>query len=78
MVRLVPHRTPPIQPRDPKVFAQIVKAAFANRRKMLRNNLREIAGAECLDALGIDAQRRAETLTIEEFARIADAIVADG
>jgi 16S rRNA (adenine1518-N6/adenine1519-N6)-dimethyltransferase len=78
VVRLVPHQTPPVQPRDPKAFAQVVKAAFANRRKMLRNNLREIASAERLHALGIDAQRRAETLTIEEFARIADAIVADG
>lgn len=78
VVRLVPHRIPPVQPRAPKAFAQVVKAAFANRRKMLRNNLREIVRAECLRALGIDPQRRAETLTIEEFVRIADAVVADG
>lgn len=77
VVRLTPHATPPVQPRDPRVFIGVVKAAFANRRKMLRNNLRDTIDAERLHMLGIDPQRRAETLTLVEFARIADA-VTDG
>jgi 16S rRNA (adenine1518-N6/adenine1519-N6)-dimethyltransferase len=74
VVRLVPHATAPVQPRDPLVFTSVVKAAFANRRKMLRNNLRELIDTTRLAALGIDPERRAETLTLTEFARIADAI----
>jgi len=57
-------------------FRRVVKAAFAQRRKTLRNTLRA-AGYENLDELskktGIDFQRRGETLMLEEFARLANA-----
>ncbi len=74
VVRLVPHKIPPVQVNDPQVFSQIVKAAFAARRKTLRNNLKGIMSAERLAALGIDANRRAETLTLAEFACLANAL----
>jgi len=74
VVYLTPHSTPPIDLRDPATFAHVVKTAFAARRKTLRNNLKELIAAERLQALGIDPQRRAETLTLEEFARIANAL----
>jgi 16S rRNA (adenine1518-N6/adenine1519-N6)-dimethyltransferase len=74
VVRLVPHATPPIQVRDADAFAQLVRAAFAQRRKTLRNNLKGLMTAESLEALGIDPQRRAETLTLVEFAAIANAL----
>lgn len=77
VVRLTPRATPPIRPRDPDMFIKVVKAAFANRRKMLRNNLRALIDADRLQALGIDPQRRAETLTLQEFCRLADAIGGD-
>lgn len=74
VVRLIPHAKPPVQLTHPEAFGAIVKAAFASRRKTLRNNLREIIAGEKLEVLGIDPNRRAETLTLEEFARIANAL----
>jgi 16S rRNA (adenine1518-N6/adenine1519-N6)-dimethyltransferase len=64
--------------RDEAVFFKLVRAGFAHRRKALLNSLRDegfdisstrIAMAEA----GIDSGRRAETLTIEEFAALANA-----
>lgn len=72
IVRLTPHATPPVAVDDPKVFAGVVKAAFAHRRKTLRNNLKGIVPGEVMAALGIVPERRAETLTLAEFARLAN------
>jgi 16S rRNA (adenine1518-N6/adenine1519-N6)-dimethyltransferase len=73
VVRLVPHEHPPVTVRDPARFAGIVRQAFGQRRKTLRNSLREFVGAEAMAALGIDPQRRPETLTLAEFAALANA-----
>jgi 16S rRNA (adenine1518-N6/adenine1519-N6)-dimethyltransferase len=72
IVRLTPHPTPPVAVDDPKVFADVVKAAFAHRRKTLRNNLKGIVPGTAMAALGIEPERRAETLTLAEFARLAN------
>ena len=51
---------------------RLTAAAFGQRRKMLRSTLKALPGAlEALEALGIDAARRAETLSINEFVAIA-------
>jgi 16S rRNA (adenine1518-N6/adenine1519-N6)-dimethyltransferase len=51
---------------------QVTEAAFGQRRKMLRSSLKGMRNAlPALDALGIDAQRRAETLSVEEFVSLA-------
>ena len=71
VVRLVPHATPPVAIDDPGRFAAVVAAAFAQRRKTLRNTLRGVVDVDALAAAGIDPGRRAETLTLEEFARAA-------
>ncbi len=50
---------------------RLTEAGFGQRRKMLRQSLKGLPGAlKALEALGIDAQRRAETLEIEEFVAI--------
>lgn len=74
VVRLTPHASAPITVRDPDIFANVVRAAFANRRKMLRNNLKELAPGDRLAAIGIDSRRRAETLTLAEFALISNSL----
>jgi 16S rRNA (adenine1518-N6/adenine1519-N6)-dimethyltransferase len=74
VVRLVPHAQPPVQVHHAGVFARVVQASFAQRRKTLRNNLKGLMTAETLEALGIDPQRRAETLTLAEFAALANAL----
>ena len=55
-----------------RVLERLTEAAFGQRRKMLRQSLKSVAGAlEALDKLAIDPQRRAETLSVEEFTAIA-------
>ncbi len=71
VVRLRPHRVPPFPLPDPRRFARIVAAAFQMRRKTLRNSLRGLVDAAAFAAAGIDAGRRAETVTAAEFARLA-------
>ncbi len=71
IVRLVPHPAPPFPIADSRRFAEVVGRAFGQRRKTLRNSLREVVDAQGFAATGIDAGRRAETLTPQEFAQLA-------
>jgi 16S rRNA (adenine1518-N6/adenine1519-N6)-dimethyltransferase len=72
IVRLVPHAMPPVAVHDPKRLSLVVKAAFAHRRKTLRNNLSGLVRDAGFTACGIDPGRRAETLSLQEFARLAN------
>jgi len=58
--------------RDETFFPRIVGAAFSQRRKTLRNALREIVDDAAFVRAGIDPQRRGETLSVVEFVRLAD------
>jgi 16S rRNA (adenine1518-N6/adenine1519-N6)-dimethyltransferase len=63
----------PDQP-DAALFAameRVTAAAFGQRRKMLRGSLRGLGGEALLDRAGIAGDRRAETLSVEEFGRLA-------
>jgi 16S rRNA (adenine1518-N6/adenine1519-N6)-dimethyltransferase len=60
---------------DPRTMERLTEAAFGQRRKMLRSSLKALPGAlEALDELGIDSERRAETLSVEEFVAVARAL----
>jgi 16S rRNA (adenine1518-N6/adenine1519-N6)-dimethyltransferase len=50
---------------------QVTEAAFGQRRKMLRASLKRLGGEALLEAAGIDGRRRAETLSVAEFERLA-------
>ena len=70
VVHIVPRDQPPGV--DPAILEQLTEAAFGQRRKMLRQSLKAVRGAlEALDSLGIDPQRRAETLSVAEFVSLA-------
>ena len=57
---------------SPRMLERVTEAAFGQRRKMLRQSLKGLPGAlEALERLGIDPQRRAETLSVEEFVAVA-------
>ncbi|MFP4279670.1 MAG: 16S rRNA (adenine(1518)-N(6)/adenine(1519)-N(6))-dimethyltransferase RsmA [Halochromatium sp.] len=73
VVRLRPHRPPPYPLADPAWHARLVAAAFAQRRKTLRNSLSGLVAPERMSALGIDPGARAETLSIADFAALANA-----
>jgi len=49
-------------------------SAFAQRRKMLRQSLKPVGGEALLNKVGIDPQRRAETLSVTEFVALANAL----
>ncbi len=60
---------------SPRTMEQLTEAAFGQRRKMLRSSLKALPGAlEALDELGINSERRAETLGVEEFVAVARAL----
>jgi 16S rRNA (adenine1518-N6/adenine1519-N6)-dimethyltransferase len=73
----VVHIVPAGQPEgvSPKVMERLTEAAFGQRRKMLRSSLKQVPGAhEAAGSLGIDLQRRAETLSVEEWVKLARAL----
>jgi 16S rRNA (adenine1518-N6/adenine1519-N6)-dimethyltransferase len=72
VVSFLPHAAQP-PPDLFRAMEKVTAAAFGQRRKMLRGSLRSLGGQSLLHTVGIDAERRAETLTIEEFDRLARA-----
>ncbi|MBI5482598.1 MAG: 16S rRNA (adenine(1518)-N(6)/adenine(1519)-N(6))-dimethyltransferase, partial [Deltaproteobacteria bacterium] len=80
VVRLEARATPRVAVADEGHLGRVVRAAFGQRRKTLRNALQAAAPrAAVTAALGIaaiDGQRRGETLSLPEFARLADALGA--
>lgn len=67
---------------DEAQFFRVVRAGFSEKRKQLKNNLRQLGVgdetvAAALVAAGIDGRRRAETLTVEEWRRLAGEFLSD-
>ncbi len=71
-VRLQPWKTPPYQIDDWPLFAELVSQAFSQRRKTLRNSLRQSLPVETIEAAGLDPATRAERLSIADFAHLAN------
>lgn len=72
---------PPVEVCDEALFFRVVKAAFSLRRKMLNNSLKNmgIKGeqvAKWLKLAGVDGKRRAETLSLEDFAALTNTFAA--
>ena len=73
VVHIVPRSAP--HGVEPLRVEQITQAAFGQRRKMLRSSLKGLPGAlDALARLGIDPQRRAETLTVSDYVELARAL----
>ncbi|WP_417621368.1 16S rRNA (adenine(1518)-N(6)/adenine(1519)-N(6))-dimethyltransferase RsmA [Parasphingorhabdus sp.] len=70
----VVHLVPEAQPEgvDPAKLEHLTQAAFSQRRKMLRQSLKNLPGAlEALEQAGIDSARRPETVSVSEFVAVA-------
>lgn len=84
LVRLEFSAAPRLPVSDERTFARLVRAAFRERRKTLRNNLKALLGGRegaidaALEGTGIDGTRRAETLAVSEFSALANFLVGDG
>ncbi|WP_080147141.1 16S rRNA (adenine(1518)-N(6)/adenine(1519)-N(6))-dimethyltransferase RsmA [Marinilactibacillus piezotolerans] len=86
VIRLSRKSVPEVVVKDEKAFFQVARAAFVQRRKTLWNNLQSAYGKEpeikeklqrALDQAEIDPKRRGETLSLKEFGRLSDALVAE-
>jgi 16S rRNA (adenine1518-N6/adenine1519-N6)-dimethyltransferase len=77
IVRLTPHEALPHTADDPALLFELVKLAFGQRRKTLRNNFKGRVSPDTLEALGIDPIRRPQTLTVAEFVTIANRVATD-
>jgi 16S rRNA (adenine1518-N6/adenine1519-N6)-dimethyltransferase len=64
--------------RNPEVFARVVTAAFSQRRKMLRNTLRDLIAEPQLAALGIPPTDRAEDIPVADYVRLANFLAGNG
>lgn len=78
VLRLDLREEPAVRPMDEDMFFRCVRAGFSMRRKTLLNSLAATGHSKdairtALETAGIDARRRAETLSLEEFAALADA-----
>ncbi|MER9057857.1 16S rRNA (adenine(1518)-N(6)/adenine(1519)-N(6))-dimethyltransferase RsmA [Mesorhizobium sp. M0208] len=72
VVHLVPRASP--LPAEVKRLSRVTEAAFGQRRKMLRQSVKSLGGEALLTRAGIDPTRRAETLSVEEFIRLTNAV----
>ncbi len=77
VVRLEPLQTPPFEVGSVNNLERVVMAAFSQRRKTLRNSLRNLFSAEQILTAGIDAGQRAEQLSLSQFAALARALPYD-
>ena len=83
VIRLIKHETPPVKVIDEDFLFEVSRASFAQRRKTIFNNLQNglLNGKQnkdriiqALEEAGIDPTRRGETLSIQEFGKLADCL----
>lgn len=83
ILHLIPYEKRPIQAQSDAALRRVVKAAFSQRRKTLRNSLSSLGCdkaliKQALEAASIEDSRRAETLSVAEFVALADAFYEGG
>jgi 16S rRNA (adenine1518-N6/adenine1519-N6)-dimethyltransferase len=72
IVRLIPKPADQLLVKDEALFGKVVTAAFSQRRKMLRNTLKDFIAEAALDDLGIKPTARAETLAVADYVRLTN------
>ncbi|MEG3765987.1 16S rRNA (adenine(1518)-N(6)/adenine(1519)-N(6))-dimethyltransferase RsmA [Alteromonas sp. 14N.309.X.WAT.G.H12] len=72
VVRLIPHSAPPVALKSVPLLEKVCAAAFNQRRKTIRNSLKDYVSEEELGQLDLSATARAETLSLADFAAIAN------
>ncbi len=82
VIRLTKYQTPPVQPKDPDLMFRLIRASFNQRRKTLQNGLNNSPDVPCsreaiaaaIEKLGLPAAVRGETLSLQQFADLADCL----
>ena len=71
-VRLIPYEQYPFIANNIEQFARIVKEAFSQRRKTIRNTLKSFISENDFEKIGINPQLRAENLSVSDFVKISN------
>ncbi|MCU7553109.1 16S rRNA (adenine(1518)-N(6)/adenine(1519)-N(6))-dimethyltransferase RsmA [Alteromonas sp. ASW11-19] len=74
VVRLTPHAEPPVEVQSVTTLERVIAQAFNQRRKTIRNSLRDCISEADIKALGLNPTARAEVLSLQDFAAIANAV----
>jgi 16S rRNA (adenine1518-N6/adenine1519-N6)-dimethyltransferase len=74
IVRLTPYKELPRVAKDVKTLEKLVNTAFQQRRKTLRNSLKQLMPADAIEALDIDTSIRPENISLEQFIQLSDAL----
>lgn len=81
VLSFVPHAKPPVDTEPEKLF-RLVRAAFTQKRRTLKNNLKNLYSSKSIDdafqAAKLDEKARAETVSLEQFAAMADHLAGGG
>lgn len=72
IVRLAPYAEPPYPAKDHRLLERIVREAFNQRRKTLRNTLKALLSVEDIEAVGVDPTLRPEQLDVSDFVKLAN------
>ncbi|MBW2056013.1 MAG: ribosomal RNA small subunit methyltransferase A [Deltaproteobacteria bacterium] len=83
LVRFSVNRAPRVEIHDERSFERVVRVSFGHRRKTLKNALRTILPSDLftckieklMEEVGIDPGRRAETMSLDDFARLTDGLI---
>lgn len=75
VVRLIPRPQEELTAKNPALLEKVVQAAFSQRRKMLRNTLKELGGEAWLEAHGIKPTARAEDVPVADYVALANSLV---
>ncbi|MGN7918845.1 16S rRNA (adenine(1518)-N(6)/adenine(1519)-N(6))-dimethyltransferase RsmA [Lysobacter sp. ESA13C] len=78
VVRMIPHAPDKIGIVDHALFARVVRDAFGQRRKTLRNALSQVCDGAAIEAAGLRPDARAEQIEVADFVRLANALAASG
>lgn len=78
VVRLVPRPDAEITVVDRPLFARVVRDAFGQRRKTLRNALSNVCDADAIAAAGLEPSHRAEQIPVEGFVALANSLARSG
>lgn len=72
VIRLIPYASRPRVAKDERSLSELVNNAFSQRRKTLRNSLKNLLAGQDIEACGIDPSLRAERLGLAEFIALSD------
>lgn len=74
IIQLLPYKTLPVRARDYAVFEKVVKQAFGQRRKTLRNSLKSLVNDGVWEKISIHSDLRPEELAVKDFVEISNEI----